>query len=200
MSLRTAMSNAIWWMCKPALAHCFSITSHLTCRERIELFELARRPGIRTIVEIGSYLGASAVAFGAGLHSAANASARVYCVDTWNNDAMTEGQRETMGEFLANTAHYRDRIVPVRGWSTAVARDIGRQIEQVDILFIDGDHSYEGCLADWDAYKHLLAPRATVVFHDIGWAEGVQRVVREQVAPRVGREKSLPNLWWGELA
>ena len=36
----------------------------------------------------------------------------------------------------------------------------------VDVLFIDGDHSYEGVLADWLLYHSLVKPGGIVVFHD----------------------------------
>lgn len=68
---------------------------------------------------------------------------------------------------------------------------------KIDLLFIDGDHSIEGVLADWKAYSPLLSEHAIVVMHDIGWAEGVQCVLTAEIKPRVIREQSLPNLWWG---
>lgn len=37
----------------------------------------------------------------------------------------------------------------------------------VDLLFIDGDHSYAGVKADHATYAKLLAPGGAVVFHDI---------------------------------
>ncbi len=200
MGVRMKVSD--WW-CRqrhPQLQASFAITSHLTARERVELCTLAARPGVRSIVEIGAYLGASAAAFGTGLAQSSNRAARVYCVDTWNNDAMSEGQRDTMMVFLDNTARFAPAIVPVRGWSTDVAPSIAKQAGSIDLLFIDGDHSYDGCLADWRAYKGLLAPGACVVFHDIGWAEGVARVVDTEVRALVGEEARLPNLWWGRLA
>lgn len=200
MGIRTVVSEAFWRFRRPQLVDSFAIASHLTSRERVELFELAQTPGLRSIVEIGSYLGASAAAFGAGLQQASNNGARVYCVDTWNNNAMSEGERETMSAFLANTLRYRESIVPMRGWSHEVAPQIGNELGRIDLLFIDGDHSYDGCLADWRAYRDLLSPNALVVLHDVGWAEGVQRVMREEIRARVRREKRLPNLWWGELA
>lgn len=44
----------------------------------------------------------------------------------------------------------------------------------VDVLFIDGDHSWEGVQADWDNYTPLVRPGGLVAFHDIcpdggGW-------------------------------
>ena len=36
-----------------------------------------------------------------------------------------------------------------------------------DLIFIDGDHSYEGVKRDFDLYKKLLSPRGYIAFHDI---------------------------------
>jgi cephalosporin hydroxylase len=37
----------------------------------------------------------------------------------------------------------------------------------VDFLFVDGDHSYEGVKADFDAYSPLVRPGGLIGFHDI---------------------------------
>src|SRR6185437_13459100 len=39
--------------------------------------------------------------------------------------------------------------------------------EKLDLLFIDGDHTYEGVRRDWEMYSPLVAPGGLVVFHDI---------------------------------
>ena len=70
----------------------------------------------------------------------------------------------------------------------------------LDLLFLDGDHSYDSVRADWDAYNRFLQLGAIIVFHDWGWAEGVKRVIRENVEPIVSSSDSLPNLWWGKIA
>jgi spermidine synthase len=38
---------------------------------------------------------------------------------------------------------------------------------QYDLIFIDGDHSYEGVRRDFELYQELLSPRGYIVFHDI---------------------------------
>jgi O-antigen/teichoic acid export membrane protein/predicted O-methyltransferase YrrM len=37
----------------------------------------------------------------------------------------------------------------------------------LDVLFIDGDHSYEGVRADYERYSHLVRPGGLIAFHDI---------------------------------
>lgn len=37
----------------------------------------------------------------------------------------------------------------------------------IDLLFIDGDHSYEGVRQDFEMYAPLVRPGGAVVFHDI---------------------------------
>lgn len=40
---------------------------------------------------------------------------------------------------------------------------------QVDILFIDGDHTYEGVKADYNNYKDLVRTGGVIIFHDIAY-------------------------------
>ena len=179
----------------PQLRVAFGIRSHLTHKERITLYLLARSTPL--VVEIGAYLGASSCCFGAA--RIPQGAGRVICIDTWANDAMSEGRRDTWQEFNDNTRPYSDCIVPVRGFSVDVLASVRREISHVDLLFIDGDHAYESVKADWDAYKPFLRSGSTVVFHDYGWAEGVRRVVHEDVACLVDRSDRLPNMWWGRI-
>jgi len=182
-------------MSNPKLAQAFRVKSHLTARERVVLNRLAS--GKETILEIGSYIGASACCFGAAVKIFG--FGRVFCIDTWHNDAMTEGYRDTYTEFLKNTESFAQFIIPIRGFSTTVINQITVKTNHVDLLFIDGDHSYEGVKADWDAYKKFLRAGSIAVFHDWGWAEGVKRVILEEVSPLVSSFDSLPNMWWGTI-
>jgi predicted O-methyltransferase YrrM len=189
----------------PTLSGLFDIQSHLTDREKVTLYRLAckiseKRTPSCSLVEIGSYVGASSSYLAAGL--AKNGPlGKVYCIDTWRNDSMTEGGRDTMAEFLHNTRKFSRHIEPIRGWSTdpQVVDHVKRLAVKIDLLFIDGDHRFEGVLADWKLYSPLLAKNAIVAMHDIGWAEGVQRVVAEEIQPHVVWESRMANLWWGRM-
>lgn len=179
----------------PKLREVFKIHSHLAPRERYQLFKLAKSRN--NILEIGSYVGASAACFGAA--KVENEVSKIFCIDTWQNDAMTEGKKDTYKEFQKNTAAFSRWIVPVRGFSTDVVDTVREQAPTLDLLFIDGDHSYEGAKADWESYKAFLKSGSVVVFHDCGWAEGVQRVIAEDAKPVVSSFDSLPNMWWGTI-
>jgi len=174
---------------------CFGIFTHLTLEEKLLLYKLTRKLDHNSvIVEIGSYLGASTTFLAA---AAKENQSLVYCVDTWLNDAMTEGPRDTYQEFISNTTLYQQQIYPLRGKSEDIAKEF---VNQIDLLFLDGDHSYSGCRLDVESWLPKLKNGGIIVFHDYGWSEGVQKVVREIVKPR---EKApghgMSNLYWTRI-
>ena len=161
----------------------------------MKLLELAAANKTGNFVEIGSYLGASSCFIAAGIKRAGGAS-KLYCVDTWLNDSMTEGGRDTYGEFLKNTSKYKEFIIPLRNTSEAASKIFD---DKINFLFIDGDHSYEFVKDDIDSWLQKLNSGAVVIFHDYGWAEGVKKAVDENIKPIVSEANSLPNMWWGYL-
>lgn len=123
-------------------------------------------------VEIGSFKGKSSVFLAAGLQ----ANARLACVDTWRNDAMPyDDSADTMPLFLTNVSRYSDRIETNRGKSVDVAN---KWHQPIDVLFIDGDHSYEGCSTDMKAWMRFVRTGGWIAFHDSGEA-GVIRAINE---------------------
>jgi predicted O-methyltransferase YrrM len=53
------------------------------------------------------------------------------------------------------------------------------QIGRFDLLFIDGDHSYEGCTADLENWFPLLSPGGHVVLHDSYYGQPVMDAVSD---------------------
>lgn len=167
----------------------FRIPTDTTAEELLLLNSFAKKiPSQGHLVEIGSYLGASSLVL-----SRANKKNTLYCIDTWNNDAMSEGSWDTMSAFLHNTKHCKN-IVPLRMWSTEA---VDKVPQNIDMLFVDGDHSYEGVKKDIDLYFPKIKSGGIVAMHDIGWAEGVNRVIKEDIMPYISESGTLPNLFWG---
>jgi predicted O-methyltransferase YrrM len=171
----------------------WKIFTHLTQQERLFLYRVGlRQPNGALFLEVGSYLGASTLFLAAAAKEIGH-GAKVHSVDTWENQGMSEGFRDTWSEFNENTKSYTSCIVSHRGKSIQIAQTFTGQI---DLLFLDGDHSYEGCRLDVENWLPHLKPGGLIIMHDYGWAEGVQKVVYEFIQPRAVREGSLPNLYW----
>ncbi len=170
---------------------CFEVFTHLTRTERLFLYTTALRlPKGNCMVEIGSYLGASSCFLAA---AAKEKKGFLYCVDTWKNEGMTEGPRDTYETFLNNTRRYRKLIEPIRLNSKEAASNFDRT---VDLLFIDGDHSYETVKTDLKSWLPKLSAGGLLLMHDWGWAEGVRRAIEEIVVPlQVDKPVTLPNMY-----
>jgi predicted O-methyltransferase YrrM len=167
------------------------IFTHLTLEERLFLYRKALSVGHRKkIVEIGSYLGASSCFLAI---AAKERGSTVHCIDTWNNEGMTEGPRDTYTEFMKNTVYYQDVIKPLRMRSEQAALLFNGPI---DLLFLDGDHSYEAITMDLSLWVPKMTMGAWLILHDFGWAEGVQQAISEFVMPlQLGRPRILPNMY-----
>ncbi len=171
------------------------IPALLTTHEKQTLYRLAGlTPERGCIVEIGSFKGASAYLLAAG---SAGQSAAIHCIDTFMAENVVSSLgADTFAEFSHNVAPFYERIVVQRGWSTEV---VGEIKQPIDLLFVDGDHSYEGVSADLRLYLPKLAADAVVMMHDSAHPP-VAQAIREQVLPReTERLAKLPNLYAGRM-
>lgn len=113
-------------------------------------------------VEVGSYLGCST------LIVALSSNATVWAHDIWEAQCCPEQSKDDdyFYRFYNNVKsnHLENRIIPVRGDSkyTAGIHDD----ESIDLIFIDGDHSYTGCLSDLNAYWPKLKKGGHMLCHD----------------------------------
>ena len=169
----------------------WNIPTYTTGNELLRLYSLARSLKSNSVaLEIGSYIGASSLMIGKGLKG----GSRLICVDTWQNDAMTEGNWDSYKVFQRNTLSVKDKVESMRMTSAEAGKIYNGEL---DFLFIDGDHSYNGVKLDVDIWFPKLKSGGVIVMHDIEWADGVKMVVAEDVRPFLTREGSLPNLFWG---
>lgn len=127
----------------------------------IKLRELVAKVTEGVILEIGSKKGASAHAM------ASVASVPVYCIDLW--DLTFEGDSRgfrhsnpaNLRQFIENTK--RLNIIWIKGLSGEIAKVWEKPI---GLLFIDGDHSYEGCKTDYEGFAKYIIPGGYLVIHD----------------------------------
>lgn len=118
----------------------------------------------QVIVEVGSWLGHSALAMARGT------TGRVYCVDHWRGSV---GGTGLVDDPLEHYAHFLDciradaagaHIVPLFGDSVMIAGLFERR--QIGLLYIDGDHSHEAVMADLRAWAHHVRPGGIVCGDD----------------------------------
>jgi len=139
-------------------------------------------PAGLSIVEIGSHKGKSTCFLAAG--SRAGHGAHVYAIDLWT---LGKGRtydhyhaEETWQMFLRQTEPYRDLITPVRMDSLEAAK---RRRRPIGLLFIDADHHFKPCLADYRAWHGFIPSGGYIAFHDYTPRYGVKRVIDEVVIP-----------------
>ena len=168
-----------------------TIFAFLTPYEKQTLYRLARSlPARAQLVEIGSYLGGSSCCLAAGI---IGKGSLLHCIDTFMSDHITgEERRDTYPQFAENTAPYKEVIQVHRGLSSAVAHEF---TEPLDLLFVDGDHSWEGVTTDLNLYLPLLKDHAIVVMHNSAHPP-VKRAIEQYILPRESqRLEHLPNMY-----
>ena len=178
----TAQSCHKWYrnqeLADRSLGAAKAIHTHMTTRELHALYDLAANVGRSgTVLEIGSYLGASSCYLAAALSLL---DGHLYCVDTWENQAMPDGERDTFREFQRNTAGVAAFITPVRKRSEEItASDFAQPL---DLVFIDADHSYLSVRGDYERVHEWIIEGGILAFHDCTYFESVSRALGEVLA------------------
>ncbi len=100
----------------------------------------------------------------------------------WDHD----GHYETFRDFVAK--HYSERVRIIRGDSADSAKFV--EDGSLDFVFIDADHTYEGCLRDIHAWTPKVRSGGMVSGHDLHW-KTVAQAVRD-----TGGGMALPDHVW----
>lgn len=125
--------------------------------------------GCQAIVEIGVAEGASALA----LRQAAAPDGTLYLVDPYQPGRIP-GINVTKLCAVQHVGRSRNaRVQFIEDFSHNASENWENPI---DFLFIDGDHSYEGCMRDWEEWSRFVVPGGQVAFHDArvfpnGWPQ-----------------------------
>lgn len=114
-------------------------------------------PAHGVIVEIGVEFGRSSAAL--GLHSPKTVTH--YCVDLYPQNSTWGDMAHVHRTNLAEAGY--TRFTQLQGDSSSVGKEFKGKI---DLLFIDGDHSYAGVLRDIEAWTPKVKTGGIVLFHD----------------------------------
>jgi predicted O-methyltransferase YrrM len=127
----------------------------MNVHEGAYLFALARSLRDATIVEIGRSKGGSTLLLAAAM----DPSSRLVSYDLYLK--WTSG-RKSDDELRGALARYglEDRVELV------VADSRTADGPAADLVLVDGDHSYDGVRADWEAWRGRVRPGGHIVFHD----------------------------------
>jgi hypothetical protein len=124
--------------------------------------------GARRVVEIGVYEGASALA----LCDVLAPGAELNLIDPFGRAPEALPSDWAASEWatrraVARAARARGAGAPEIRWHVARSHEVAaRWSREVDLVFIDGDHSRVGCELDWRSWHGFVAPGGRVVFHD----------------------------------
>lgn len=148
------------------------------------IYHYAKTLGGGRYADVGSFRGASAAAMGHGLQAGGHYG-RVYAVDYFaetGDSAHCCPNADTPGIL---STYYREQLPEVdlvicKGHTGEWARKVHGPFR---FVFIDADHSYEGCKADTEAWSVHIPVGGVMAFHDTDF-DSVDQVIRE-----------LPSCW-----
>lgn len=142
-------------------------------------------------LEIGSWMGLSSITVANALLSRFNFNAQVFCVDTWEGSMEHKDMPEIKGRqlysiFEENVRNSRmDHFIrAVRGDSVQIGKSWDGPL--ADIIFVDGDHSFQGCYADIRAWLPRLKPGGRMLGHDATPGEGGVREALDRFSKETG--------------
>lgn len=129
-------------------------------------FELIARLRPAKIVELGTYSGSSFAAFCQAVE-ACGIDGKCYGIDLWEGDIhmghFDDSLFQEISEYLA-TNHPGIAVLVRKDFNAAVHDfDDG----SIDLLHIDGTHTYEAVSNDFNTWLPKMSRRGVVLFHDI---------------------------------
>jgi hypothetical protein len=154
-------------------------------------------------VEIGSFKGGSAV-----IAALANPDVTIYAVDPWVDPAPFGGQESSIfapfdvfrrhTQFFANVVPIQIDLTRVEDGPRLIAEAEGRAVDDlaVDLLFIDGDHSFPSVWRDLELYVPHV--RGVASGHNYTNGEGVRKAVATYFATGIRRRivAAIPEERW----
>lgn len=166
---------------------------------RRELARLIAEHNVKSVVEIGSFMGLSAVWFAQRVDS-------VTCVDRWIEDSEVPTDNNLVGTlrrwgwprdffplFRDNIARsgYWHKVLPIKGNS----HDVHGEVPFADLVYIDAGHAYQQVRRDIEIYREKA--RRVIAGDDYVAREGFG--VIEAVTELLPKHRHSGPFWWSLL-
>ncbi|WP_286049656.1 class I SAM-dependent methyltransferase [Rheinheimera sp. KL1] len=129
----------------------------------------------KTVVEIGCFIGISTLWLAAGM-ACSNLRGRLFAIDTYVpkfpwppfHYSCIVDPKSVIADSVER-AGFSDIIHLIESDSKRAASNFDSWLghDEIDLLFIDGDHSIDGCRADFELYAPRVAVGGYIIFHDI---------------------------------
>ena len=120
----------------------------------------------RTVVELGVQNGDSLFAFSRAMRKFGPHDGSVIGIDAWEGDIHVGAQGEWIYQRVSSIASIFDGLVKLRRAYFVDALDEFDD-GSIDLLHLDGTHTYEAARTDFHQYERKLSPRGVVLMHDI---------------------------------
>jgi predicted O-methyltransferase YrrM len=138
------------------------------------------------VLEIGTNIGTSTIALALG-QKVRGSARRIHTVDMKRHPELDANLAE---------AGVADHVEVVVSTSGELAR---RWRAPIELLWIDGDHSYPGCLADIRAFARHVVTGGYIGFHDFADRMGVPRAVHEAILAKPWLYRVVSDREFGSL-
>ena len=151
------------------------------------------------VLEFGAWLGAST-------RYLAQHSSLVVTVDHWKGspEHLLPGKEHLQAKlptlyetFLVNSWPLRNKILPLRMTTEdAHALLLGKLV--FDLVYIDADHSYDGCITDCARAKDLIVENGIICGDDWNWGGNlpVRRAAQDFARSQKAKIENYGNFWW----
>ena len=133
----------------------------MTVRQTAYLFGLVRRMKARRVIEIGRYKGGSTLTIAAAM----SGEGTFWSIDLGEKEARLHqrGTNRTFDDEIRDIcARFGLSVTLLVGDSRTIEVETG----EVDLVFIDGDHSYEGVKNDFERFGRRVKVGGAVLFDD----------------------------------
>jgi hypothetical protein len=126
---------------------------------------VAQEVSPKIFVELGTHYGHSYFSFCQSV-AEAGMSTKCYAVDTWQGDEHTGQYNDEI--FAKVNAHHQERYAEFSRLMRTTFDDAVTYFsdESIELLHIDGLHTYEAVRHDFETWLPKLAPGAVVMLHD----------------------------------